>query len=82
MRSIDVSQNGTTLNTVNGNGLIHVNILQPQHDGRDVPKARPIGHVFPTNPCHNPANYCHATHHSGTEDEEWVEQIQIVAEPY
>ena len=77
-----MSQNGTTPNTMNGNGWIHVNVLQPQHDGRDIPKARSIRHVFPTNPYHNPVNYCHATHQSGTEDEEWVEQIQIVAEPY
>ena len=67
---------------MNDNGLINVNILQPQHDGPDVPKARPIWHVFSTNPCHNPTNYYHATHKSGTEDEEWVEQIQIIAKPY
>ena len=75
MRSIDVSQNGTTPNTVNGNVWIHMKFLQPQHYECDGP-------IVGSNLYHNPANYYDATHQSETKNEEWVVHIQIVAIPY
>ena len=82
MRSIDVSLNGTNPNIGNGNVWTHVIIAQPQHYELDAPKVRSIGHVFPSNLCHDPASYCDAMHQGDKDPEEWVVHIQIIVAPY